>query len=78
MFSPAQKIREYRAEQKRHAQIAREIDDALTNRHLFHQPFRPIDPAYRALTGAEIQPAARVSANFLQSRPLKLGERAGY
>lgn len=57
MFSPTQKIREYRAEQKRHAQIAREIDDALTNRQMFTYTGRPDDgerftvspigPAYR-------------------------------
>lgn len=62
MFSPTQKIREYRAEQKRHAQIAREIDDALTDHSFFKKHYLNQFPvgnlAFQRVAGTEIQPAA--------------------
>lgn len=84
MFSLTQKIRAYRTEQRRHAQIAREIDDALTNRHFLH-PHPPIDPAYRQqIVSAQrridvaSEEIAAKGLNQLQKMRERIGANAGY
>lgn len=84
MFSLTQKIRAYRTEQRRHAQIAREIDDALTN----HQLFSKAPWVQDAVEGMLTQEARNHAVNSMSGykkmvattkiQPLKLGENAGY